>query len=410
MTAPAIGVLLCAGISGAYQIVQFAAARGFFRRAARENAARAGGHTPPVTILKPLKGPGLDLYANLASFCRQDYPVYQIVFGVGDPSDPAIDIVQRLRRDFPRRDIALVVGGDPGSNRKVASLVNMQSHARHDVMVLSDADIRVRPDYLRTMVAPLAEPDVGISTCLYRGRGYFGLPSVIESLFINVDFIPMVMMAQWVQEFRYAYGASIAFKREALDRIGGFAPLADFLADDYQLGNRVKRAGYRLVLLSYVVETVLDSVSLSDVWRHQLRWARTYAVCEPVGWFASVITHSILWGSLALLATGGAPIGWAALAWTLACRLGSVAGTMRLMGEPEPLRNLWLVPPMDLSYSVVWLWSWLGRHVDWSGQRFRVRRDGRMVAVGPSRTGGAPVAEDAGASPARGGGRYAALK
>ena len=252
----------CAIVASGYQLFQLFAAWRFFRRWRRPTA---GTPLPSVTVLKPLKGPGVDLYANLASFCRQDYPTYQIVFGVEDVRDPAVVVVHQLRRDFPDRDIALSVGHMPGANRKIANLRHMMRHARHATLVLSDSDIRVRPDYLRAMVAPLADPGVGLTTCLYRGAGRFGLPSVLESLFINTDFIPMVLAAQIVQRFEYAYGASIALRREALDRIGGFAPLADYLADDYQLGNRVAKAGYRLVLLPYVVETVLDSVRVSDV-------------------------------------------------------------------------------------------------------------------------------------------------
>ncbi len=376
-------VVGCAVVATAYQGAQLLAAHRFFRRARRAAAAHPPGrHLPPVTVLKPLKGPGLDLYANLASFCRQRYPRYQLVFGVEDPDDPAVAVVQRLRRDFPDRDIVLAVGRAPGANRKVANLTHMMRHARYDVLVLSDADIRVRPDYLRAMVAPLADPAVGLTTCLYRGRGYFGLPSVLESLFINTDFIPMVMMAQWVQEFRYAYGASIAVRREALDRFGGFPVIADHLADDYLLGNKVLRAGYRLVLLPYVVETVLDAVTLRDVFRHQLRWARTYRVQEPLGWFCSIITHTTLWSTLAVVATGGSLLGWSVLAAGIATRLAALAGIMRLLRERDTPRHLWLVPLKDLCYSAMWVLSWTGRRVTWSGADYTIARDGRLLPVG----------------------------
>jgi ceramide glucosyltransferase len=233
------------------------------------------------------------------------------------------------------------------------------------------------------MVAPLSDPRVGLTTCLYRGRGYFGLPSVLESLYLNTIFVPMVLMAQWVQEFRYAYGASIALRRDALEASGGFAPLADYLADDYLLGNRVHAAGFELVLLPYVVETVLDSVTLADLWRHLLRWARTYRVCQPFNWFLTIITHTTLWGMLAVLASGGSRTGFGLLAAALACRLGSLRYTMGLLREHETRRQLWLVPLSDLGYSALWLVSWFGRQVDWSGQRLRVEPDGRMVPLGP---------------------------
>jgi ceramide glucosyltransferase len=377
-------VLGCAVVATGYQLFQLAAAVRFFHRARREAARRpALTDPPPVTILKPLKGPGIDLYANLASFCRQDYPRYQIVFGVIDPNDPAVAVVRRLRRDFPERDIVLAVGDAPGANRKIANLRHMMSHARHDVLVLSDSDIRVRADYLRTLVAPLVDPEVGLSTCLYRGVGHFGLPSVIESLFINTDFVPMVLTANWVQEFRYAFGASIAFRRAALDRIGGFAPLADYLADDYQLGNRIAAAGYRLVLLPYIVETVLDSVTLGDVWRHQLRWARTYRVCQPAGWFASIVTHASLWGLLTVFVTGGTALGWAVAATAVGARLGTLVPIMGMLGERDTLRHLWLVPLKDLCSSAIWLMAWLSRTVTWSGWVLRVEPSGLMIPLEP---------------------------
>lgn len=376
-------VLACCTIASGYQLFQLVAAHRFFRRARRADRRRAP-FRPPVTILKPLKGPGLDLYANLASFCRQDYPDFQIVCGVDSADDPAVAVVERLQREFPQIDLVLSIGHEPGTNRKIANLVHMTRHAKHDVLVLSDADIRVRPDYLRSMVAPLVDPQVGLTTCLYRGRGYFGLPSVIESLLINTDSIPMFVTAEWVQGLKNAYGASIAFRREALDAIGGFPALADYLADDYLLGAWIARAGWKLELLPYVVETVLDSTTVADVWRHQVRWARTYRAQQALGWFCSVVTHAVSWGVLAVIVTGGSLVGWTALATAIACRLVGLRGIMRLLRERETPRQLWMVPLKDLGYTAIWLVSWLGRDVVWSGQVLRVRSDGSMVAVGPT--------------------------
>src|SRR5262249_20106204 len=161
---------------------------------------------------------------------------------------------------------------------------------------------------------------LALTTCLYRGLGHFGLPSVLESLFINTDFIPMVLGAQLAQRFRYAYGASIAFRRSALDRIGGVRALPPLPAAHHRLPDRIARAGFGLLLPPYVVETVLDSTSVEDVWRHLLRWSRTYRVQQPVGWFASVVTHATLWGVLALAVTGGSPLGWIVFATALGAR------------------------------------------------------------------------------------------
>lgn len=381
-------VLAIAFVSAAYRLFELVCAVLFFRDA-RKSWARWSetDHQPPVTILKPLKGEGIDLYENLASFCRQDYRgKVQIVCGVADPNDPAAEIVTRLQRDFPHMDIVLSVGDERGANRKIANLIHMMRYAKHGTLVLSDADIRIRPDYLRTMVKPLGDPAVGLSNCLYRGVGDFGLPSTVEGLLINTDFVPMVMVARWVQGLKYAYGASIAVKREALDKIGGWRVLADYLADDYQLGNRVHQAGYRIALLPYVVETVLDSVTLHDVFRHQLRWARTYRVCQPFNWFLAGITQTTMWGVVAVAATGGSLLGVGALAFGLLCRFASVITTMSLLGDRETIRYLGLLPVKDLAYSAIWIACWFGRDVNWSGQVLRVDRDGRMTPVTPAQT------------------------
>jgi len=372
-------VLATSVVATGYQLFQLVAAAAFFRRA-RRRAARAKEYRPPVTILKPLKGPGIDLYANLASFCRQDYPEFQIVCGVTDPNDAAIEIVRKIQRDFPARDVVLSIGDRPGANRKVANLCHMIEHAKHPVLALSDADVRVRPDYLRRTVAPLANPKAGLTTCLYRGRGFFGLPSVIESLLINCDFVPMVLTAQYIGQ-RNALGASLCFKREALDAMGGFPRIADHLADDNLLGEGVKQAGYTVELLPYVVETILDSTSVADVWRHQVRWARTYRVLQPIGWCCSVVTHATTWGTASLAATGAAPIGWAFFVAAIVIRLGSLRAIMRMLRERDTPHHLWMVPFKDLAFTAVWLASWLGRNVVWSGQRLRVQRDGRMVPL-----------------------------
>jgi ceramide glucosyltransferase len=389
----AVGLVLAVSVvATGYQLFQLVAAAVFFRRA-RRHAGRAGArdYRPAVTILKPLKGRGIDLYANLASFCRQDYPEFQIVCGVNDPDDPAVPIVERIQRDFPECDVALSIGDRPGANRKVANLCHMMEQAKHPVLALSDADVRVRPDYLRRNVVPLASPRVGLATCLYRGRGFFGLPSVIESLLINCDFVPMVLAAHFIGQ-RNALGASLVFKREALDAAGGFARIADHLADDNMLGANVKEAGYTVELLPYVVETILDSTSLNDVWRHQVRWARTYRVLQPIGWFASIVTHATLWGLLSLAATGGTLLGWTFLAAAIAIRLGSLRAIMRMLRERDTPRHLWMVPAKDLAFSAVWVASWLGHDVVWSGQTLRVGRDGRMMPLdGASTTRSEPA-------------------
>ena len=382
MTLLASLVLLGAVAGGAFQLVSLGAA---LRLLGRRRAATPAA-LPPVTVLKPVRGAGDGLYENLASFCRQDYAALQIVVGVDDPDDPAVAIVRRLERDFPHLDIVLAVGSLPGANRKIANVLQMMRHARHDVLVLSDADVRVRPDYLAAVVTPLADPDVGLTTCLYRAVGGRGLPALVESLLINTWFIPMALTAG-LRPLRHAFGATIAVKREALEAIGGFAALRDHLADDYLLGHRVAEAGYRVELLPYVVETFIDSTTLGDVWRHQLRWVRTYRVCQPLGWALSIVTHATFWGLLAVLASGGAMAAWSLLAGLVGLRVATLLLVMARLGERRALRGLWLVPATDLMASALWAASFLGRRVEWGGRVYHVRHDGSML---PLAGGGEP--------------------
>jgi ceramide glucosyltransferase len=238
----------------------------------------------------------------------------------------------------------------------------------------------VRPDYLSAVVAPLADPRVGLTTCLYRAVGGVGIPATIEALLINTGFIPMALTSA-LAPLRAAFGATIAVKRRALEAIGGFAVLRDYLADDYQLGRRVAEAGYRVELLPYVVETFIDSTSLADVWRHQLRWVRTYRVCQPLGWALSVATHATLWGVLAVVVSGGALAGWLVLAALVALRLATLVFVMARLGERRTVRGFWLVPLADLLGSALWAAGFLGRRVQWGGRTFQVHRDGSMLAL-----------------------------
>jgi ceramide glucosyltransferase len=371
-------VLLGAAAGGVFQLVSLAAALRLL--SARRRADVAGGSRPAVSILKPVRGAGDGLYENLASFCRQDYPNHQIVIGVDDPEDPAVAVVRRLKRDFPHLDIVLAVGSLPGANRKIANVLQMVRHARHDVLILSDADVRVRPDYLAAVVAPLADPRVGLTTCLYRAVGGTGVPAMMEALLINTGFIPMALTSA-LAPLKAAFGATIAVKRQALEAIGGFAVLRDYLADDYQLGRRVADAGYRVELLPYVVETCIDSTTLADVWRHQLRWVRTYRVCQPLGWALSVATQATLWGVLAIAVSGGALAGWLVLAALLGLRLGTLLLVMARLGERRTVHGLWLVPAADLMASALWAAGFFGRRVQWGGRTFEVHRDGSMLPL-----------------------------
>ncbi len=343
------------------------------------------GDPPGVTILKPLKGLDADLFENLSTFCHQDYPTFQLVFGVADAADPAVQVVQRLRDQFPNVDIELVIDSRVyGTNYKISNLENMLPAARHDLLVIADSDIRVRSDYVRRVAAALADPQVGVATCLYRAVSTGDMPSFVESLFVNTDFVPMVLVAGVVENPTYAFGATMALRRAVLEEIGGFRALTNYLADDYYLGYKVARRGYRLVLVDLVVETVLAVGSWRRLVEHQLRWARTYRNVRPGGYFASILTHGPLWGLMVLGLGGFSPRSCLMCALVFALRASSAHRIANAyLHAPLTWRQALFVPIKDLFVSSIWLTAFLGDTIRWSGHEFRVHRDGKMQRLSP---------------------------
>ncbi|MFQ5666045.1 MAG: bacteriohopanetetrol glucosamine biosynthesis glycosyltransferase HpnI [Candidatus Binatia bacterium] len=386
---PAIGI----AVALAFYLIGYYSAWDFFRQARRANGHDGSGSAlPGVTILKPLKGLDVELYENLATFCRQDYPTFQIVFGVADANDPAVEVVRRLQARFSTVQIDLVVDGRVyGTNYKVSNLHNTYRAARHDIIVIADSDIRVPRDYLRRIVAPLDDRRVGVVTCLYRAVNTGGLPTLVESLFINTDFASMVFVARVVETPTYAFGATMALRRSTLEEIGGFLPLADYLADDYYLGYRIAARGYQLELSDVVVDTVLSVRTWRRLFDHQLRWARTYRNCRPGGYLGSVLTHGTLWATLNVLynhfSTGALLV--AALLYGIRILTARSFAT-RYLGASLGFRAAFLVPLKDLFVSTVWALCFLDNTVHWSGNDFRVSKDGRMTQVSP----GAPQPEE----------------
>jgi ceramide glucosyltransferase len=385
----AVQSLLTLGIvfSMLFYLVGYSETRRFFRRPRRSHGGNGEERKRPgVTVLKPLKGLDADLYHNLSTFCEQEYPEFQILFGVADADDPTVRVVRQLQAAYPGVDIGLVIDRRVyGTNYKMSNLHNMYRAAKHDVIVISDSDIRVGRDYLRRLTTELQDPGVGLVTCLYRAVNTGGSPTLVETLFINTDFAPMVLVARVVEQPSYAFGATMALRRSTLDEIGGFLPLANYLADDYHLGHCIAARGYRLVLSDVVVETVLALGSWRRLFDHQLRWARTQRNCRPGGHFASIVTHGTLWATLNLLYNHFSPLACllAALVYALRIRTASAICNRYLQTPLTPAGAL-LVPLKDLLISAVWLLSFLGDTVRWSGHEFRVLKDGQMVLVTPA--------------------------
>ena len=380
----ALQVLIGAGlvVSLAFCLIGFASARQFFRTPRGTDEPRI---PHGVSVLKPLKGLEASLYENLATFCEQDYPTFQIVFGVADADDPAVGVVRRLQAAYPDVHIDLVVDARVyGTNYKVSNLHNMYPAAAHEVIVLADSDMRVPRDYVRRVTAALADPTVGMVTCLYRALPTSGSANLTEALFINTTFAFLIMVARVVEKPTYAFGATMAMRRATLDEIGGFLPLVDYLADDYQLGNRIAARGYRLLLADLVVETVVAMGGWRHLLEHQLRWARTNRVSRPGGYLGSVLTHGTLWATLNLLYNPGNAVALLASAAVITARvLVAHRFATAFLGAALPWRHAMLVPLQDLFMSATWALAFLGDTVQWSGRRFRVSRDGRMTQVSP---------------------------
>ena len=360
------------------------------RRQRRGDPAPADAAAPrqlPVTVLKPLCGAEPDLEHSLRSFCGQDYAGgLQIVFGVQHPADPALAVLERLKRDFPRLDLAVVI--DPtrhGASAKVSNLINMMRAARHDWLVLADSDVSVPPGYLAAVAAPLADPAVGIVTCPYRGVPRPGLWSRLGALFINDWFIPSVRVAALFGSRAFAFGATIALRRDALDAIGGFGAIADQLADDYRLGELTRRRGLRTVLSEVVVDTWVDERTFRQLAQHGLRWLRTIRVVRPGGYAFSAVTFSLPVAMLGCALAGWTPVTLFLLGATVALRLmlhltaqapGS-AGT----AASRSWSQLWAVPLADGLGFALWCGAFVTREVQWRQGRYRVARDGSVQSI-----------------------------
>jgi ceramide glucosyltransferase len=367
----AIALLVLAAMSAAYWLGALWCTTTFRRRFVRRST-----FAPHVTILKPLCGAGGRLYESLRSFCEQDYPHYQIVVGVRSADDPAVIVVYRLMAEYPTLDLRLVVSDRlAGANPKVSNLANLYEAAKYDILVVADSDIRVGPDYLRTVVAPLEDRDVSLVSCLYRGIADRNVWATLGAMFINEWFYPSALVGERLEGVAHAFGATMVCRRETLERIGGFGALAAYLADDYRLGQLITRDGGRVVIARYVVDTAVTAATLRDLFLHELRWARTYRTARPLGYFFSVVTLALpiaIFGALV-----GGPVAAAVL--LLGIRLAGSVMFSRELELPVSWRHLGLVPVRDTLSLAVWALSFLGRTVYWAGHRFRVDKDGKLM-------------------------------
>ncbi len=372
-----IAVLGCASSAFYYLLCHWSVLRFMDEHRADEVVCDA----PPVSVLKPLKGADREMYESFRSHCLQDYPEYEIIFGVSDPDDPAIDVVKQLQREFPDRAIILMVCPKKlGANVKVSNLEQMLAMARYEYLLVNDSDIRVPGDYLRRIIAPLNQKAVGMVTCLYRGAAGSTLGSRLESLGISTDFIPGVLVARQLEGgLHFGLGSTMAFRRADLAGIGGFQSIVDFLADDYELGRRIAGLGLRVQLSDLVVETHLPAYDLRGFLAHQLRWARGVRDARTAGYVGLVATFGLMWGIFAVAFARGAPWSWAGLGITVLLRVAvAIAVGGFVLGDRALPRSLWLLPLRDLIAAGVWVASFFGHTVSWRGDRFELK-NGRLV-------------------------------
>ncbi len=338
---------------------------------------------PPVSLLKSLKGLDPHMYAAFRSHCLQEYGEYELLFGVSNPNDPALKLVERLQQEFPQRAVHVVpCPMTLGLNGKVSTLAQLLPEARYEYILINDSDIVAGPDYLRRVMSAFAGEQVGMVTTLYRGLAGRTLPSKLEALGLSSDFMGGVLVAREMEGgVRFALGATIATTKSVLREIGGLEALVDHLGDDYELGARTAAAGYKVELADAVVETALPDYSWREFWAHQVRWAHNVKDRRRAQYFGLIVTFGLAWGILAVLAAPWAWWTWAALGVIAVARVAAAIAIGRgVLADPNVLRDLWLLPLRDFLALAVWLASFAGNEIEWRGLKFRVR-DGKLEKV-----------------------------
>lgn len=357
---------------------------------------------PFVSLLKPLCGLEPMLQENLTSFFQQDYPAFEIIFGMRDSSDPALRIAREVHAQFPHVRVKFVFSGEPTQpNAKVCSLVEMCKRASADYLIISDSDARVAPGYIRSVVRPLLEPENGLVTCVYRGVPTGGFWSRLEALGMSVEMTSGVLAADLLEGMKFALGPTMAIRRDALDAIGGMRVLADYCADDYVLGSRVHEAGYKVVLSEHAIEHIVLNCSFRSSMLHQVRWMKSTRFSRPKGHVGTVFTFAMPFGLLALiagLAGGNAMSGLALLMLAAMNRiaLALISGAY-VVRDSLSLKYCWLYPVRDLLGFLLWCASYGSREIVWRHEVYRLEAEGKMLRLEPASSAepeSVPVAVD----------------
>ena len=372
-------LLVMAAAPLAYYLVAIFAAMRFFRG---KRTRQMPQFAPPVSLLKPVHGVDFASRINFESFCRQDYPEYEILFCVNDLEDPAVPLIRQSMKDFPQIPIRLLSGAPKiGSNQKVNNLVLLAQEAKHEIIVQSDGDVRVSPDYLKNVVAEFADPAVGVVSCFYGGIAERNFWAEVEAVGAASDFFAGALVANLPGEVTFALGASVATTKTWLAKIGGYEALADLLADDYEIGNRVHKAGGKVQLSREAVWTMYPAQTLKSFWEHQVRWARTVRMVRPASFFGLVVTHGLPWCVLAAVVAPSAWVGAGFFGAYLLFRLlmAWVVGVWGV-GDEALRKKLLLVPVRDAIHFAVWLAGFASNRVKWGGVEYAIE-SGKMREV-----------------------------
>ncbi len=371
-------LLIPAGVALAYQVMALTASAVFNEKRRTRYSRPVLSSLPPVSILKPVRGLDDRLLEALESHLEQDYPEYEILLGVHSTEDPAWPVLERLIQQHPDKAVRLIVSSTHAANAKVGVLVDLAREARHAVWLVNDADITAPKDYLRRVVAPLDDEATGLVTCLYRADAS-SVAGRFEALVIATDFIPSTLVAPMVGVREFGLGSTLCFRAGDLRAAGGFESLRDYIADDYQLAKSITASGKRAVFSEVVVQTTLSDPAWIDVWRHQLRWARTIRGARPDGFAGLPVTHAGVW-ALACAAAGAWPM--AATLW-LARTAAGVAGGFVVLKHWPALALAPFLPLCDFWGFAIWAAAWAGRQVHWRNRTYVLGRGGRILAEEP---------------------------
>lgn len=382
MNAISIVFLAMAGLGTLYYILSTLALDRHFRRAypsPRPSPAREEGALS-VSLLKPIRGIDANIRTNLLSYLEQDYSDYEVLFGMLDEDDPAVDVIQKITEDKPKS--RLYIGSDiEGFNNKVSILHNLAKHSSGEIIIITDADTQVTPNFIERIVAPFARSEVGMVTCMYRGTKGKTVADALEALHMTCVFSPGVAAADALGGISFGLGAAIAIRKDLLDKFGGFESIRNYLADDFQLGRKTAQLGYDVVLSDYVIDIILSGERFIDVLKRELRWSVTTRVSRPCGHFGLIVTFGFVYALLFAVSSSFSRTAWTTLAIVVGVRFISAYWGSIGMGDRGFIRRAWQLPVRDILSFLIWVMGYFCRSVTWRGRKLTLSKNGIIVSA-----------------------------